>query len=62
MHFRFRSGQHEYFYALADGDMPLTVFFSGTVFHADENGSLQISKICWACEAKYRFPVRSGKA
>jgi hypothetical protein len=60
--FDFAVASTKYFYALADGDVPLTVFFSGTVFHASENGSLQISKILWACEAKYRFPVRTWKS
>ncbi len=59
--FDFTVASTKYFYGLAGGEIPLTVFFSGTVFHSGDEGSLQISKILWDCEAKYRLPVHTWK-
>jgi Family of unknown function (DUF6084) len=47
----------KYFYALADGEVPLCLLFSGTVFYASEDGSLQVEQISWEKEANFRLPV-----
>jgi len=47
----------KYFYALQDGHVPLTLLFSGTVFHAGPTGALQIAQVPWEKEAAYRLPV-----
>src|SRR5579862_6695885 len=44
----------KYFYALAEGEVPLTFLFSGTVFYGQP---LQVAPIPWDQEAKFRLPV-----
>lgn len=51
----------KYFYALDNGDVPLTLLFSGTVFYEGEDGALQVGQISWAKEATYKLPVRVWK-
>jgi Family of unknown function (DUF6084) len=46
-----------YFAALEDGDVPLELLFSGTVFYADPSGRLQVAAIAWDREAEHRLPV-----
>ncbi len=48
----------KYFYALEDGEIPLTLLFSGTIFYEAADGALQIAQIPWDKEATYRLPVR----
>jgi hypothetical protein len=47
-----------YFAALEDGEVPLELLFSGSVFYAGEGGGLQTARIAWDREAEYRLPVR----
>jgi hypothetical protein len=51
----------KYFYALEDGEVPLTFLFSGTVFYNTEQDGLQISQIPWEKEATFRLPVQVWK-
>ena len=51
----------KYFYALDDGDVPLELLFSGTVFFATDEGGLQAAQIPWDSEATFRMPVRMWK-
>ena len=46
-----------YFHGLEDGEVPLSLLFSGTIFYADPDGRLQIEQIAWSKEATYRLPV-----
>ncbi len=46
-----------YLHALRDGEVPLELLFSGTVFYAGEGGMLQTAQIAWDREAEYRLPV-----
>jgi hypothetical protein len=46
-----------YLQALDDGDVPLELLFSGTVFYGDAAGRLQTSRIGLDTEAQYRMPV-----
>jgi hypothetical protein len=59
--FDFNVAVTRYFHALEDGDIPLSLLFSGTVFHEDHGGQLQVAQIPWEKEAVYRLPVRVWK-
>jgi hypothetical protein len=48
----------KYFDALEEGDVPLCLLFSGTVFYAAEQRPVQVAQIPWEKEATFRFPVR----
>jgi hypothetical protein len=47
-----------YFSALEDGEVPLELLFSGSVFYTGPSGALQTARIPWDREAEYRLPVR----
>jgi hypothetical protein len=55
--FDFNVAATKYFAALKDGEVPLNLMFSGTVFYEPEDSGLQIAQIPWDREAKYRLPV-----
>ncbi len=57
--FDFNIAATKYFAGLDDGEIPLCLQFSGTVFYAADDGALQVSQIPWDKEAKYRLPVRT---
>jgi len=59
--FDFNVASAKYFHGLENGEVPLLLLFSGTIFHQDEDGSLQIAQIPWAKETHYRLPVRVWK-
>lgn len=59
--FDFNVAATKYFAALEDGEVPLNLMFSGTVFYEADNGALQVEQIPWDREAKYRLPVRVWK-
>jgi hypothetical protein len=52
----------KYLAGVRDGDIPLELLFSGTVFYAAAGGGLQISKISWNAETSHRLPVRVWRA
>lgn len=47
----------KYFHALEEGEIPLELLFSGTMFYAGEDGALRIAHIPWEKEAEHRMPV-----
>lgn len=47
----------KYFEALDERIVPLSLLFSGTVFHARADGALQAAPLPWASEARYALPV-----
>jgi hypothetical protein len=47
----------KYFFALDEGEVPLTFQFSGTVFYRDAEGALMTERISWTKEARFRLPV-----
>jgi hypothetical protein len=47
----------KYFHGLAEGDIPLCLMFSGTVFYAGPTGVLQVAPISWEKETKFRLPL-----
>ena len=58
---RLRGARREYLDALADGEVPLELLFSGTLFYAGESGQLQAGRISWDGDAEYRMPVRAWR-
>jgi len=56
--FDFNVAATKYLGAITDGDIPVSFYFSGTVFYEGENESLQAAPISWEKEASYRMPVR----
>jgi hypothetical protein len=50
----------KYFDALEDGDIPLCLLFSGTVFYESEQG-LRVAQIPWEKVATYRLPAATWK-
>lgn len=53
----FEVAAHKYLHAMRDGDIPLSLLFSGTVFTRGENGFAP-QFVPWSCETTYRLPVR----
>jgi hypothetical protein len=48
---------NKYLSALADGEIPLAVQFSGTLFVRGADGAVAAELVPWSCEAHYRLPV-----
>lgn len=59
--FDFNVAATKYFAGLDDGEVPLNLLFSGTVFYQAGNAGLQIEQIPWDREAKYRLPISVWK-
>jgi hypothetical protein len=51
----------KYFHALAGGDVPLELLFSGTVFYLGDESRLRTAHVPWECEAQFRLPVAVWK-
>ncbi|MDQ2960550.1 MAG: DUF6084 family protein [Candidatus Dormibacteraeota bacterium] len=51
----------KYFFALEDGEVPLTFQFSGTVFYRDADDALSTERIPWSKEARFRMPVSAWR-
>jgi hypothetical protein len=47
----------KYLHAVGDGDVPLELLFSGTIFFAGEGGRLQVVHLPWDREARCMLPV-----
>jgi len=56
--FDFNVGVTKYFEGLDEGHIPVSVYFSGTIFFAAETGGLQVEKISWEKEASYDLPLQ----
>jgi len=56
--FDFNVAATKYFDGLAEGDVPVCLQFSGTVFYANADGGLQIAPISWDKEARTKLPVK----
>jgi hypothetical protein len=46
-----------YFDALSDGEIPLVLLFSGTIFYRSDDGTIVVGQVPWDKEASYRLPV-----
>jgi hypothetical protein len=55
--FDFNVAATKYFHGVSDGEIPLSLLFSGTLFYAGPQGALQVAPIPWDKEARYRLPV-----
>jgi hypothetical protein len=59
--FDFNVATTKYFHALQDGDIPVCVMFSGTVFYKGTDDALQVAQVPWDREANFRLPVSVWK-
>ena len=59
--FDFNIAATKYFDGLTDGEIPLCMMFSGTVFYADREGTVQVAPIPWDKEARFRLPLQVWK-
>ena len=59
--FDFNVAATKYLNGLTDGEIPLCVMFSGTVFYADRAGTVQVAPISWDKEARFRLPLQAWK-
>jgi hypothetical protein len=57
----FEVGASKYLHALRDGDVPLALLFSGTVFTRGAAG-FAVEQISWSLEADCRLPVSTWRA
>jgi hypothetical protein len=55
--FDFNVAAVKYFHGVSDGEIPLSLQFSGTVFY-EANEGLQVAPISWDKEARLRLPVK----
>ena len=56
--FDFNVAATKYFYAISEGDIPLNLLFSGSIFYSDQEGTLQIAPVPWNKEARFQLPSR----
>ena len=56
--FDFNVAATKYFDGLADGEVPVCLQFSGTVFYASPENGLQVAPISWDKEARFKLPVK----
>jgi Family of unknown function (DUF6084) len=54
-------GATRYFAGLDDGEVPLLLLFSGTIFSLAE-GKMSVTQVPWSKEASYRLPVSIWRA
>jgi Family of unknown function (DUF6084) len=59
--FDFNVAATKYFHGVSDGDIPLNLLFSGTVFYALPDGTLQVAPIPWNKETRFRLPVQTWR-
>jgi hypothetical protein len=59
--FDFNVAATKYFYAMEEGEVPLSLLFSGTVFQEVADTGLQVAQIPWDREATFRLPVQVWK-
>lgn len=56
--FDFNVAATKYFHGLSDGEIPLCLQFSGSIFYAPGDSGLQVAPISWDKEARFRLPVK----
>lgn len=56
--FDFNVAATKYFEGLTEGEIPLLVMFSGTVFYANADDVLQVVPISWEQETRFKLPVK----
>jgi len=60
--FDFTVATTKYFNGLSAGHIPVCLMFSGTVFHASNDGPLRVAPISWDKQARFRLPLDVWKA
>jgi hypothetical protein len=55
--FDFTIAVTKYFYSLEEGKVPISLLFSGSIFHEGEDGLLEVAQIPWDREAHFQLPV-----
>jgi len=56
--FDFNVAATKYFHGVSDGDIPLNLMFSGTIFYTAGEQPLQVAPISWDKEARFKLPVK----
>lgn len=56
--FDFNVAATKYFDGLTEGEVPVCLQFSGTVFYANADAHLQVAPISWDKEARFKLPLR----
>jgi len=56
--FDFNVAATKYFHGLREGEIPLNLLFSGTIFYDRGDAVLQAAPIPWNKEARFRLPVQ----
>ena len=51
----------KYFAGLEQGEIPLSLLFSGSLFYEDQEARLQVAPISWTKEATFRLPVTTWR-
>ena len=59
--FDFNVASAKYFGGLEEGEAPLTLLFSGSIFFEAEDGLLRVAQIPWSKEAEFAMPVAVWK-
>ena len=59
--FDFNVAATKYFHALENGEVPLCLLFSGTIFYESGELPLQVARIRWSKDARFRLPVSAWK-
>lgn len=59
--FDFNVAATKYFDGLAEGEIPLLMLFSGSVFYATSSSPLQVAPISWELEARCKVPVQTWR-
>lgn len=60
--FDFNAAATKYFNGVKEGDIPLSLLFSGTVFYAAPDSPLQVAPISWDKETRFRLPIETWQA
>ena len=59
--FDFSVATTKYFNGLADGEIPVYIMFSGSIFYGDPSGALRVTPISWEKETRFRLPLNVWK-
>jgi hypothetical protein len=52
----------KYFYAVTDGEVPLSFHFNGNVFYRPGGGQLMVAPVSWSNTAQFRMPISAWRA
>lgn len=51
----------KYFAGLADGEVPLSFHFTGSIVHRGDDGRIQVVLVPWSCSAQWSLPVATWR-